>query len=344
MDRLGWWCSCYWLFAIGVGTLWFPVGATAQDSSLQLCLTMAANTSPIYPTQTFPSTITELSAVFSLQPTESFKQLESVWIAVDVGNAAPPNHEIAKATLTLNRANRGRFRYSQQRPLPVGTYRLKVLADGAPWKSLDFSVVPSAPHPTLQKPEDLFPLKRGQSWTYSFVQEAAPGAKLAGPGLPPGADKQVRANVVMTVAGIDQAGTHLEFRRDGTLVFEEWWQIDKKGLMATQRKPASGLVVLNPPQPLWALPLETMHNWAYTSRNPDLRFQQQYAMWGPVPLDTPQGTKPGYVVVASEPPNVTAERHWVPGVGLVKEIIIQAVSGTLVSRQEMTLTAVSPVP
>ncbi len=59
-------------------------------------------------------------------------------------------------------------------------------------------------------------------------------------------------------------------------------------------------------------------------------------MWGPLPLKTQAGDAPGYVVLV-EQGNATVERHFVPAVGLVREIIVVALGGDLLSRQEMAL-------
>jgi len=66
-------------------------------------------------------------------------------------------------------------------------------------------------------------------------------------------------------------------------------------------------------------------------------------MWGPLPVKTPQGEQPGYVVLVQQAMGIgsmTAERHFVPGIGMVREIIITAMNGAMVSRQTMELKSV----
>jgi hypothetical protein len=75
----------------------------------------------------------------------------------------------------------------------------------------------------------------------------------------------------------------------------------------------------------------------------DHSYRQTYRMWGPLPLRGPQGEAPGYVVLTEQPVppgSLTVERHIIPGIGLVKEIIVQALRGEMLSRQELILTGV----
>ena len=326
------------MFSLSLSTLVLKDDVQAQEAALQLCLAAASDYSPIYPTRTFPSTTTELIAVFQLGDGESYKTLTSTWIAVDVGDAAPQNYQIATGKLSLKGQKIGRFRYSQPKPLPTGKYRLDVTADGKPWQSAEFKVVPAGKGLALQNPQDLLPLTKGQIWKYRFVQEAGKGAKITTPGITLNADGKLRATVTLTVAGIDQAGAHIELRRNDVLVFEEWWQLGQKGLAATKRKKDNKVTVLDPPQILLPWPLESPRTWHYEPR--DKSFKQRYQMWGPLPVKGPNGKVPGYVIVVQQPPQsprVTVERHFMPGVGILNEVIIQAIGGKMLSRQEMVL-------
>jgi len=326
-----------------VGTLIAAINVQAQEPSLQLCFAAAADYSPVYPTKSFPSTLKEVTAVFQLGKGESYKTLTATWIAVDVGNAAPPNYQIAKADLQLQGKDRGKLSYSQDNPLPLGKYRLDVKADGKPWKSVEFVVAPADKASDMKKPQDLLPLTKGKVWTYQFMQEAGEGAKISLQGITPDADGRVRTKVTMTVAETDNAGTHIELRRNNVLVFNEWWQFSEKGLVATKRKQEDKEVfTLDPPQVLLPWPLEPPRTWDYEAK--DKSFKQTYQIWGPVPIKGPNGVAPGFVVLAREHsqfPAITAERHFLPGVGMVREVIIQALNGKMASHQEMTLTGFS---
>jgi hypothetical protein len=82
------------------------------------------------------------------------------------------------------------------------------------------------------------------------------------------------------------------------------------------------------------LPLKAPAKWGY--RPKDKSYEQKYSMWGPVPVKAPGGETPGFVVLV-EQGNTTVERHFVPGVGLVREVIIVALGDEMASRQEMVL-------
>jgi hypothetical protein len=136
--------------------------------------------------------------------------------------------------------------------------RATASADGEPWRSVDFRVVPSGPVPPVARPADLLPLAAGTVWTYAVVQEAGPVGRLSlPPGATAGADGKYRTTATMTVAGTDEAGTRVESRCDGAVVFEEWWRLDQKGWSATRRKTPTETVEVDPPQLLVRLPLRS---------------------------------------------------------------------------------------
>lgn len=325
--------------------------ASAQSPLLQLCLTEAADYSPVYPTQIFPSNVREVAAVAHLAPSESYKVMTGTWIAVDVGKAAPPNTQVAKADITLDKMKKLAFRLNVMGAMPVGKYRLDVLADGKPWKSTEFTVVEMAKPPDMKKPEDLLPLRQGQLWTYAFVQQPGEGAKITLPGVTPDAEGKFRATVTLTVAGKDAAGTRLDLRRNNALVFQEWWRLDENGLVSTQRKSVNPqakdaledvtlnpILKLDPPQLLLRWPLTAPQTWTYQPK--DGAYSQTLHLWGPLPIKGPNGEVPGYLVFLQQKERLgtlTAERQWIPGVGMVREVIISAVGDKLAGRTEMVL-------
>mgnify|MGYP003449396423 CR=1 FL=1 len=72
------------------------IAASAEETPpLTLCLAAAADNSAVYPLKEVPATNRELVVVFKLRAGESFGKLEHVWTAVDVGDVAPANTEIA---------------------------------------------------------------------------------------------------------------------------------------------------------------------------------------------------------------------------------------------------------
>ena len=189
----------------------FSAGARASDDGyLQICIAAAADFTPIYPTVNVPGSFREVSAVFALPGGESHN-VSGTWYAVDVGNAAPANYRIDASS--LDNTSKGRLFVTLPRDFPVGKYRLDVEVDGKPWKSAAFNVVQGLPAPKVERPEDM-----------------GAGAKVNLPDIQPDAEGKYHATVMMSVAGGDASGKHVELRRNGKLVFEEWWRIDGSGL------------------------------------------------------------------------------------------------------------------
>jgi hypothetical protein len=183
----------------------------------------------------------------------------------------------------------------------------------------------------------MMPLNAGRKWTYRFIQAAANGGTIGGPGIKLDPDGKLRARVEILQAGDDDKGSHLELRRNGDLVFQEWWRLGNDGLTAVQRKSADQVIPLQPPQILWPWPLQPT-TWTY--QPDDHSYQQTCQMWGPLPVQGPNGEVPGYVVMINQGDalsKTSVERHFIPAIGLVKEIIISTVNNKMVSRTEMTL-------
>jgi hypothetical protein len=315
----------------------FALAAAGDEAMLQICLAAHADYTPVYPTLSIPSSAKGVMAVFRFGNGETHKAITGTWVAVDVGAAATPNYTLSSKTIQ-GPLSKGRFYFTLPRPLPVGKYHLDVAADKKPWKSVEFSVVADAPEPTLAGPQALLPLRQGQTWTYDFVQQSGSGAHIELPGIKPDAEGRYHANVVMTAAAPDAAGQHVELRRNGQLVFEEWWRLDEKGLSATKRKGGDEVVVMDPPQILLPWPLTPARKWEYKPR--DGSYHQTYSIWGPVPVPTSTGVKSGYVVFVEQTQGaltLSVERHFVPGVGMTREIIVTGLSQDMVSRQEMIL-------
>ena len=296
------------------------------NAGIQTCLATAADLTAVYPTSTFPFGTREMCVTVPLD--KKIAKLTSKWIAVDVGeDIAPANSVITTADMDVAGSDRARFRYSQPRPMPPGRYRVEISADGAALGSASFMVEEKAMTTNVRQPEDLLPLRPGLVWTFECVEQSSEGPES-------------RKIATMTVIAEDAQGAHMKTTRDGGGTDEEWWTLDKTGLSATQRRKGDEPgVVLDPPQVLWSWPLRNTKTWNYRPR--DRSYSQSYRMWGPLPVESPAGAVPGYVVLCEQKGEInsmTAERHWIPGVGLSREIIITAVNDHMVSRQELKLT------
>jgi hypothetical protein len=318
----------------------FPVDARdARASEVQLCLAQAADYSAVYPTTAFPVGSTEeVAAVVRLGQGESYRNLVATWTAVEAGNATR-NQVINKVTVPMQRLDRAVVHMrSKAGPLPAGKYRLEVMADGKPLRNLDFVVAPVEP-PVVRAPDAMLPLKPGTVWRYSFVQQFAPGVR---PTLPPGtkleSDGTLRATLEKTATGQDNTGVHIQARRNGVIVEEEWWKLTEAGLVVTKLKSDGEEQTFDPPGALWPWPPKTPRRWEYEI---DASLKQTFRMWGPVAVNGPSGSAPGYVVLMQQPSQpiaLSVERHYLPGVGMVREVVVQARNGVMLTRWESVLT------
>ena len=323
------------LFLSFVGVAVRAQTTTAESSSIgvRTSLATAADLSAVYPTSTFPAGTREIFAAVSLGRKSTLTKISSKWIAVDVGGAAPPHLTIASADTDVTKADRARLRYAQAKPMPPGSYRLEITADGAPIASTDFRIDPPAANaqPAAAKIEDLLPLKIGHVWRYDFTQESSGSPTL-------------RARVTQKLASNDYRGPKIETRRDNKLVMQEWWLLDDKGLFAAQRQVGDdSATILDPPQLLWpgASASSSPIAWSYQPKH--AATADTCRMWGPLPIDTPMGQRQGYVVLCEQKggqSKMTTERHWVPGIGMTREIVVNAIKDQLLSRQDMELIAV----
>src|SRR5438309_46467 len=120
-------------------------GVVEQTSeSVQVCLASAADYSAVYPTNVLPATSKGIAVVFRVTKGKFKKMTEKIF-AVDAGTAIPPNTLLASTDDVVGPVNgAGFFESSGERPVPPGKYRVDILADGAQWKTTQFSVVPAA--------------------------------------------------------------------------------------------------------------------------------------------------------------------------------------------------------
>lgn len=317
------------------------VAEPRSREALVTCLAADANHEPIWPTKSFPVSGKQMVCVFRLGDDDSFTELTSKWVAVDVGDAAPANTLIAEGDLNLQGQKSGKLRYSQPGPLPVGKYRLDVLGDGKPWKSVEFEVA-ADPEPLQVKPAELLPLKEGKTWTYELVQEPGPGVKLSAAGEKLDKDGKLRATVTIAVAKVDKGGAEVVVKRNGKTITREWWSLDAKGMSATRRQAGAEAVArLDPPQPLLPVGQSVYSSWTYTPK--DRSFTQSGQIWAALPIKgTADDEEPGYLTVMEQATPVgktTVERHWLPGVGMVRELTTSVAGPKLLSRQTLTLVA-----
>jgi len=302
--------------------------AAAEEDSITPCLACTGDFQPIAPNAVVPAEGRQLLGVFHLASGDSFSRLVSTWIAVDVGQAAPPNYKVAEASIDLAGRHEGKFHFTLPRALPLGRYRLDVTADGKPWRSAEITVAQSSPL-TAPPATPLIPLIEGREWTYDFTQEGGPGVTIDLPGATKDAAGRLHVTLVMTADRVDDHGTHLTLVRNGEKASEEWWRLDDRGLVATQRAVQGQEVVLDPPQTLLARPESTYQEWDYTAA--DGSYRQHCRQWC-LNAGSAPGTAREFLVV-----QIVGERHFILGTGLVREVITATVGGRLINRTTMVL-------
>ena len=336
------------LLALATAALLVPSarGAGAADEvakpRLTLCLAAAADGSPVYPLKEVPSNHREIAVVFQLRDDETVKTMSHVWTAVDVGEAAPAGTVIAEGKLDVQGQHTGVLRFTLPRDLPVGKYTLEVKADDKAWSALELKVGEALKVTPVEKPADLLPLAVGTKWGYALVLEAGPIVKnVTLPGTEKGADGKLRGPVTFTAAAPDDHGTRVEMRRGGVVANEEWWRLDATGLAVTKERQGTEEAEYDPPVYTIRLPLEAPSSWEHKSK--DGSFQRSCRMWGPLPVAGPAGDVPGYVILSTQPTDrgaITIERHFAPGIGVVREVHVQTAVGKLLTRLETTIVPV----
>lgn len=95
----------------------------------------------VKPGTVFPPDVPQIVCVFKVEGAGVGATTKSVWIAEDVGKAAPPNYKIAEKSLVLPFMDSGTFSLSKpNNGFPVGSYRLEIYFGNKLTKTLKFSI------------------------------------------------------------------------------------------------------------------------------------------------------------------------------------------------------------
>ena len=120
-------------------TLLMAVTASAADVTLDVHMALSADGDA---TTTFTADAPKLFAVFESSGTKKDATIRAVWIAEDVGAAAPANTKIDEASITANEDDvHGTFSLSRpNKGWPVGKYRVEFYHGKAMIKTVKFSI------------------------------------------------------------------------------------------------------------------------------------------------------------------------------------------------------------
>jgi hypothetical protein len=102
-----------------------PLPASAADLEVQAVVALDADTQPA---TTFAADVPQLMAFFLSTGSQKGDTIHGVWIAEDVGDAAPPETEIDGATITCDKADcSGTFTLTKPtKGWPIGLYRVEI--------------------------------------------------------------------------------------------------------------------------------------------------------------------------------------------------------------------------
>jgi hypothetical protein len=108
-----------------IASIFIFSSAYADDVKVESVIAVDADTKPA---TSFASDTPKLYAFFRSKGTEKGDKLRGVWIAEDVGDAAPANTKIDEATLTGDEDNfHGAFSLSKPgKGWPVGKYKVEI--------------------------------------------------------------------------------------------------------------------------------------------------------------------------------------------------------------------------
>jgi len=127
------------------------IGVAFRDSSEPLpfiSATLARDSTPSFqpidPTTSFDPSADAFHLTFVVIGAEPEDVLKSVWIAADVGDAAPRNTVIDEAMITLGKRDEsGSFRLQRgANPWPAGDYEVKLYVNDRLAQTLPFTVAP----------------------------------------------------------------------------------------------------------------------------------------------------------------------------------------------------------
>jgi hypothetical protein len=314
-----------------------------QDEWLAPCLIAAADGSPVAPSPSYPAG-KRMSVAFRVKPDEQARTLKAKWYAL-----GPRGEQFLADSSKDLRASKdgGIVLEAPGNRVPPGKYRVDVTLDDRPWKSTELQITPPLAA-AAEKPAELVPLIEGTTMAYDLLVRSGPGTKSQIPGGTSDPDGAVRGSISFAIGPTTDDGT-LFTGSIGGQTLEMRVRLDNDGLKATRRGPAGGdLAPVDPPEMLHPLPpsLADGTEWTATTR---AGGKQGLRVFGPLPLAGPDGPAPGYVIfgeeqtAAGEPgtPAVrgkeTVERHYIPNVGLVREVRVSVLGGKFSSRQELTL-------
>lgn len=328
-----------------LAVLFCLIATPAFSHTAQLSLDVAADFSPVYPTDTVPSNVHHFAIVYKFDG-EAPKRIHTRFVAVDVPGR-PANAAAMDSDASIGKGwIRAVTRYTVARHFPEGRYRVEITGDDKPWEPFEFVVAAPIEMPALKKPEDVMPIRPGAVWEYQFaaVERPSPGIRVRIPEIPSAdADGMLRSTMTRTLLDVDGTTLHFVLERNKQKMLEEWQDITRRGFAVVKRSSYGETLTFDPPSVSIPLPLSGPYqSWSWRPKGGELA--QSYEMWGPVPIKLDGTQRNGFVILQTQKlkgqtmPASSAEYDIVPGIGVVRSIEIEAgENGIPRMRNEITL-------
>src|SRR5439155_10123593 len=143
----------------------------------------------------------------------------------------------------------------------------------------------------------------------------------------------LRGTSVTRVVGFDPDGIRTDTYRGGKLINSAWTLVTDKGIDISKVMSDGGVQAADPPELIIERPgMEFQQSWRWHDNRQKPESGHRFEMWGPLPVKTPNGEAPGYVILQKMPdsdePTVIAastETHVVPGLGIVYTVSVQSI-------------------
>jgi len=211
----------------------FVVSMPAEAQKLQMALAAAADFTPVYPFGKIPTNIKGIVAIAELGK-EKPKELVASYFKVG-DNPGIGDEKVAEQKQAVGDSPRVVLPYTAPGDWTPWKYRLDVSADGRPWRSAEWEVVPLLPPAILRSAGDIMPLRAGRSWPMVFTSWSSPEVKVTLPGAERDRKGVYRMSASITFPGVEQHGVHVRHMRDGKLAEEELWQVGGSGIAVIGR-------------------------------------------------------------------------------------------------------------
>lgn len=312
------------------------LGPSVRAQNVQIALDGAADLSPVYPTSKIPANAGKVVVVFTYGDQQRHFIHTEITPITAVGKFTI-NREAQTEVIASGTGSRFLIGHSFIGDLPVGRWRLTVAIDDKPFGSQEFDVIPAAAPLKVSSPIDLAgSLTKGTEWTSEVraPYEPRPGLKMDLDGIKK-ADPQgwLRTTAVRKVVALEPEGARTDMYRSGKLNSSVWTIVTDKGIAVTKAIVGGDEATTQPPELVIAWPVAEFHtSWRWQDNRQKPEFGDRFEMWGPLPIKTPNGETPGYVVLQkiTDESNSTViagsiETHIVPGIGSVYVAYVQSI-------------------